>query len=296
MPEDEVRNVYGWSPGKAPFMEAADSAWTLEAGSDLVAQLHMLPSGKPETLQASIGLFFTSTPPTRAPLVVTLQSKTIDIPAGQAGYIVQDSYVLPADVDALSVYPHAHYLATDMKGVATLPDGTTKWLLWIKAWDFNWQDTYRYSSPVLLPKGTTLTMTFYRQLGTQPRNPNHPARGHWGPQSTDEMGALWIEVQPRHVEDVDPDQGQLAAGDAGGRGAYAEMQVAARPADALARNFLAAKYLQAGRVPEAVAHLDEALRLKPDDAEAHSNRGIALQLLAGRCHGRTAYGLASETG
>ena len=66
----------------------------------------MLPSGTPETLQASIGLFFTSTPPTRAPLVVTLQSKTIDIPAGQAGYIAQDSYVLPADVDALSVYPH----------------------------------------------------------------------------------------------------------------------------------------------------------------------------------------------
>jgi len=70
MPEDEVRNVYGWSPGKAPFMEAADSAWSLEAGSDLVAQLHMLPSGKAERIQPSIGLFFTDTPPTHVPLVI----------------------------------------------------------------------------------------------------------------------------------------------------------------------------------------------------------------------------------
>ena len=116
MPEDEVRNVYGWSPGKAPFMEPADTAWTLEAGSDLVAQLHMLPTGKPEVIQPSVGLFFTDTPPTHVPLVITLQSKTIDIPAGQQDYTIEDSYVLPADIDALSVYPHAHYLAREMKG------------------------------------------------------------------------------------------------------------------------------------------------------------------------------------
>jgi tetratricopeptide (TPR) repeat protein len=281
MPEDEVRNVYGWSPGKAPFMEAADSAWTLEAGSDLVVQLHMLPSGQPETLRASIGLFFTSTPPTRAPLVVTLQSKTIDIPAGQADYIVRDSYMLPADVDALSVYPHAHYLATDMKGAATLPDGTTKWLIWIKAWDFNWQDTYRFAAPVFLPKGTTITMTYtYDNSDRNPRNPNHPARAvRWGPKSSDEMCALWIEVQPRHAEDVGLLMRDNSLRAMRADVAHAELQVATRPADAPARNFLAAKYLQAGRVREAVEQLDEALRLKPDDAEAHSNRGIAFQLL-----------------
>ena len=280
MPEDEVRNLYGWSPGKAPFMEPADKAWTLEAGSDLVAQLHMLPSGKPEVIQPSIGLFFTNTPPTHVPLVITLQSKTIDIPSGQQDYTIEDSYVLPADIDALSVYPHAHYLAKDMKGVATLPDGSTRWLLWIKAWDFNWQDTYRYASPLFLPKGTTLTMRFtYDNSDRNPRNPNHPARRvHWGPQSSDEMGALWIEVLPRHPEDarffMRDNAVRAMRADIGN----AEQQVRNRPDDALARNFLAAKYLQAGRVPDAVAQLGEALRLKPDDAEAHSNLGIAFQL------------------
>src|ERR1700674_3032372 len=116
MAEDEVK-VFGWSPGKAPFMEPADRAWTLERGSDLVLQLHMLPTGKPEVIQPSVGLFFSSTPPTHEPLQIKLESKAIDIPAGQAGYAIDDSYVLPADVALLSIYPHAHYLAKEMHGV-----------------------------------------------------------------------------------------------------------------------------------------------------------------------------------
>ena len=49
-----VRNVYGWSPGKAPFMELADKAWTLEAG-DPVAQLHMLPPANRKSFSRASG-------------------------------------------------------------------------------------------------------------------------------------------------------------------------------------------------------------------------------------------------
>jgi len=119
MPEDEVQNVYGWSPGKVPVLEPEDTAWTLEEGSDLVIQLHMVPAGQAEIVRPSLGLFFSTTPPTRVPIVVKLESKSIDIPPGDSSYVVEDSYVLPADVSVVSVYPHAHYLARDMRGVAT---------------------------------------------------------------------------------------------------------------------------------------------------------------------------------
>ena len=39
-----------------------------------------------------------------------------------------------------------------MKGFATLPDGTTKWLIYIKDWDFRWQNMYRYVTPFTLLK------------------------------------------------------------------------------------------------------------------------------------------------
>jgi hypothetical protein len=43
-----------------------------------------------------------------------------------------------------------------MNAVATLPDGSTRRMLFIRDWDFNWQDSYIYKTPVSLPKGTRL--------------------------------------------------------------------------------------------------------------------------------------------
>ena len=277
---DDVDNVYGWTPGKTPVLEPDDWAWALEKGSDVVIQLHMLPTGRAEVIQSSVGLFFTDTPPTHEPLLLKLESKTIDIPAGQADYAIEDSYVLPADVDVLSVYPHAHYLAKEIKGFATLPDGTVKWLIWIKTWNFRWQDHYRYAVPVFLPKGTTLTMHFtYDNSERNVRNPHQPPRRVlWGPQSSDEMGVLWLRVLPRRSNDFDVlvndyIQHTLRVDIAG-----AEMQLRTQPGDASAHNFLAINYLRAGLVKEAVAELEEALRLEPNHAEARSNLASALQV------------------
>src|SRR4051812_24200307 len=185
-PDDEVQNVFGWSPGKAPYMEPAERAWTLDKGSDLVVQMHLLPTGKPETVQPTLGLFLSDTPPAREPFLVRLESKSIDIPAGQPDFAVEDSYVLPADVDATSIYPHAHYLAREMKATATLPDGTEKRLLWIRSWDFRWQDQYRYASPIALPAGTRLSMRItYDNSSGNAHNPHRPPeRVKWGPKST----------------------------------------------------------------------------------------------------------------
>ena len=73
-----------WTPGKVPFQGSEDMSWRLDRGTDLVLQLHMLPSGKPEPLQASVGLYFSATPPTRAALMLRLGSKTMDIPVGRS--------------------------------------------------------------------------------------------------------------------------------------------------------------------------------------------------------------------
>ena len=279
MPDDQVQNVYGWSPGRVPVFEPTDTAWTLDEGSDLAVQLHLVPSGSLEQVRPSIGLYFSPTPPSRTPVVIRLESKSIDIPAGAQSYVVEDRYVLPVDVDAISVYPHAHYLATEMTGVATLPDGTRRPLLTIKQWDIKWQDQYRYAAPVPLPKGTTVSMRFvYDNSDRNTNNPARPAhRVRWGAKSTDEMGALWIEVIPRRSEDAK----QLEA-DQEARGlradiAGAETQARANPNDASAHNYLATKYLQGGRVDDAVTELEQAIRLDAADAEAHSNLGSILQ-------------------
>jgi Flp pilus assembly protein TadD len=213
------------------------------------------------------------------PIVVKLESKAIDIPAGEANYVVEDSYTLPADVEAVSVYPHAHYLATRMEGTATLPDGRVTPLLSIPRWNIRWQDQYRYRTPLTLPRGTTLRMRFvYDNSAANPNNRfKPPRRVQWGPLSTDEMGALWLEVVPKNAGDAallerDYEQRAIAADLAS-----AELAVRARPDDAAALNRLATKYLQAGRVDDAVVHLRHATQVAPRDAAARSNLGTALQ-------------------
>src|SRR5262249_52895644 len=160
-------------------------------GSDLVIQLHMMAGhlSQPEDVRPRVGFFFTDTPPTRQPIDFKLGSKMIDIPAGRSDYVADDVFVLPVDVDLLGIYPHAHYLARDMKASATLPDGQVVSLLWIKDWNFSWQDRYRYSTPIFLRRGTTVTMRYtYDNSAANPRNPHHPPeRVVYGPQSSDEM-------------------------------------------------------------------------------------------------------------
>src|SRR5205823_5382190 len=58
----------------------------------------------------------------------------------------------------------------------------------------------------------------------------------------------------------------------------AELRVQLEPGDAVVHNVLGTRYLQAGRLPDAVAQFEEALRLRPDEPEARSNLGSALQL------------------
>ena len=91
--------------------------------------------------------------------------------------MVTDWYTLPVPVKALSIYPHAHYLAREMTVVAEMPDGKIERLIRISDWDFNWQDEYEYVEPVHLPKGARLVMRYvYDNSAGNPRNPSSPPR------------------------------------------------------------------------------------------------------------------------
>ena len=271
----------GWTPGKMPHLGTDDMSWRLEPGTDLVLQLHMLPRGKPEQIQPKIGFFFAQRPPTRMPIEVRLGPRSIDIPAGENNYVLEDDYTLPVDVDVLGVYPHAHYLAREMRGFARLPDGSIRWLIRIKDWDFNWQDDYRFVEPIHLPAGTRIMMRYrYDNSADNVRNPNRPPRRvTYGWRSFDEMADLSLQVVPRRGEGRAVLENELRT--KGLRADIAGFQTMLRvdPANAQVQGMLGSAYIGMGRIQDAVAPLREAIRLEPNHARAHNNLGIALQNL-----------------
>ena len=199
-------HLMGWTPGMAPNSGIDGLAWRLDPGTDFVLQLHMLPSGRAETIAPVAGFHFADAPPSGPPLyLIRLDADhLLDIPPGDPAFVVEDAVELPIDVEVHAVYPHAHYLAKSMEGRATLPDGTERWLIRIDDWDFNWQDVYRVREPYLLPAGTTLSMRFtYDNSADNPRNPSDPPRRvRAGNRSSDEMAHLQLQVRPRRAADL----------------------------------------------------------------------------------------------
>jgi len=193
----------GWTPGTQPARMPDGLQLILRKGSDLVMQIHYHPTGKPETDQSTLGLYFTDKPPTKWVADIALGSHQIDIPPGERAYKVRDHFTTPVDVEAVGIIPHAHYICKEMDGWAIMPDGHKQWLIRIRDWNFDWQEQYRYATPVKLPADTDLQMEFtYDNSDANPRNPNHPPkRVVWGPGTTDEMAGLHVQVVPEDMDD-----------------------------------------------------------------------------------------------
>jgi hypothetical protein len=200
-----ARGLGGWTPGAAPGQKPADIPDLLHGTADLVLQIHYHPTGKPETDRTRLALYFTTQAPKRRLMDIALGSSHIDIPAGERVYKVTDHFTVPVAVDILGVIPHAHYICKSMSAWAVLPDGTKRNLLRIPDWNFNWQQQYRYPTPIRLPEDTRIEMEFiYDNSAANPRNPNHPpARVTVGPATTDEMAGLHLETTPVKPEDAD---------------------------------------------------------------------------------------------
>jgi WD40-like Beta Propeller Repeat len=214
----DSRGLGGWAVGATPVMLPEGVALRLPKGSDFLLQMHFHLSGKPETEKSVIGIFFADKAPEKDLFSVELPAlfgvgAGIDIAPGDKAFTIKDSFTLPADISVYSAMAHAHYLAKDMKATATLPDGSTRPLIWIDDWDFNWQDTYVYKSPVMLPKGARIDVTLtYDNSADNPRNPiSPPRRALWGEQSFDEMGTVGFGFEVLNQADVPAVQQALAA-------------------------------------------------------------------------------------
>lgn len=273
----------GWTPGQRAQVFDADMAWGIQPGNDLIVMLHMKPGTQAARVDASVALYFSDRPPSREPVMIRLNRQDLDIRAGDPSYAVTDTFVLPVDVDLYAVQPHAHNLATRVRVEAEAATGDRRSLLSISAWDFHWQDVYRYTAPIRLPARTRLSMSFaFDNSANNRANPSSPpVRVIWGQRSRDEMADVWLQVVPRRPEDrerlVTDLRRQLVPRHIDG---YLKM-LEVEPLNTALHDDLALLAIEAGDTALAAEHFGAVLRLKPASASAHYNVGNVL-LMTGR--------------
>lgn len=280
--QDPPGQFLGWAPGRGPMQSPDGMPWRLARGTDLVVELHMIPSDRPVDIRPSVALYFSRTPPVRVPVTAMMISKQIDIPAGEANHVVTDRHELPVSAELIGLFPHAHYLGKEMLVTATTPGASTpKTLLHIKHWSFHWQQDYRYVKPVPLPKGTVIDLRFtYDNSAGNPDNPHHPpARVRVGTQSTDEMANLGLQLLTASPADTATLLASFFRRDVLASIAAGEAGVRETPDSVTHRVLLGSSYLQAGRFVDAIPHLEEALRLDARHAIAESLLGGAYMSL-----------------
>lgn len=202
----------GWAPGNEPGFLPEGIGRSLPKGSDVVLQMHYHPSGKPETDRTKIGLYFCKTPTKQVLHWASAAHMKMVLPKDQPRVEIRAQLKAPVDMDAYAVSPHMHLLGKDMTIVLTEPDGTTRPLVRIDDWDFQWQNTYYFREPIRIKKGTTLdVVAHYDNSKDNPRNPNNPPiEVRWGEATTDEMCIGFLAVtkagqdltKPGEVDDL----------------------------------------------------------------------------------------------
>jgi len=266
---DPDGHFLSWKPGSVPVIEPDGMAWRADPGMDLILNVHLRPSGKPETIAPEIGLYFTDKPQTKFPMLVQLEHDLdIDIPAGDKDFLVSDDFRVPMDLHVLTIYPHAHYAGKLLEGYATLPVGTRQWLIRIPNWDLSWQGVFRLKTPLFLPRGTVVSMRYhYDNSAGNPRNPSHPPqRILFGNNATNEMGHLWLQVLP--VEEGD----QRAVL----QESLMQQRLEKYPADFSANYNMGDLLLTKGDAAGAIPYFQRAAIASPSSVVAATEWGIAL--------------------
>ncbi len=205
--------VAGWVPGAQPMAYPENSGIRIEPGTRLVMQIHYNTTAVtdgPIPPDASRLLLWTlpeGETPTQAVSILGFANTRIRIDAGDPNSTHDDSLTLPVGGTLIGVAPHMHTLGRSISVRLERPSGDEMCLVDIPAWDFGWQQFYRYpdSDSIALRAGDTVHMqcVYDNSAENQPvvnGEQVEPRDVRWGEGTFDEMCLNYLIVARPYYE------------------------------------------------------------------------------------------------
>lgn len=209
----DVQMIGGWAPGSVPGYFPATTGIRLHAGSRLVMQVHYNlaaagASGMTDRSRAE--LFFAPRGVPSPAIWLPLANYSFTVPAGAgptdpAATVTAQFSAMQAPVRLFGVFPHMHLRGHSIRMDVRHPDGREECLINIPRWNFHWQQSYFFLSPLRAMAGSTREMSDLLRLtcvydNTPANQPvidgvqQQPHDLHWGEGTDDEMCLSFIYV------------------------------------------------------------------------------------------------------
>jgi hypothetical protein len=192
-----ARLIGAWVPGAAVKLFPEGMGVKIDAGADIVVQIHFPPNAVGLGVQSQLNLFFTesNTGVREISLAPILNHSNISLVGGPLNIppnTVKDyeaQFLAPGNFSLFTVAPHMHLIGKSMKVMNITAQGDTIPLINIPDWDFQWQGSYTFQK---VQKISTLSrlkaFATYDNTVNNPHNPSNPPQVVvQGESTTDEM-------------------------------------------------------------------------------------------------------------
>ncbi len=186
--------LVGWAPGMSPLVLKPGIAKLVKKGSAFVFQMHYTTNGEAGKDRSSLGIVFAKTPVEKRFITTGAFSGNLVIPPNDPNYESRASFTFPEDSHIWGFMPHMHLRGKDFEYKLIYPDGTSKIVLKVPKYDFNWQLNYWLKEPIAAPKGSKLECVAHHDNSTKNKyNPDPSKEVRWGPQTWEEMMIGWFD-------------------------------------------------------------------------------------------------------
>ncbi len=201
-PTEGWQFLFPYLPGNGPRVHEDGVARFVPRGSSLRFDMHYTPKGRPTVDRTQFGVVLADEPPELVAEARNVRQYEIAIPPLVSDISFGQEYTFRHEVLLTSLTPHMHLRGKAFRVELVTPEGDARELLRLAAWDQNWQFTYLFREPPLVPRGSRLAIRAW--YDNSPANPDNPDPTRWvrdGPQVWDEMLSLVIEwIRPRLAE------------------------------------------------------------------------------------------------
>lgn len=186
--EGGLEGLVGTAPGEEPMILPDGVGRLVKAGSTLVFQMHYTPNGTAQKDRTSVGIIFSRKPIEKAASGGAAMNRWFVIPPGDDNYSVKSVYAFKEDSHIMNLMPHMHLRGKDFEYRLIYPDGTSKVILSVPRYSFNWQTRYEFKEPVAAPRGSRLECVAHFDNSNKNKwNPDPAKTVRWGPQTWEEM-------------------------------------------------------------------------------------------------------------